>query len=387
MTLFSLLAVGDSVFQAVLDKYFDGMPDDRTIEIFNPITATSASGINTRPHTDAYSAFKVFADRVTKEGKSRCGDSYAVEMLDDDGILLLVVADGVSSCPCDWKASEVACEAAIKKFKECKGSVSDRLVRAAEKANNAARQIDGACAGSITSLTFGAWNIREDEIHYLNVGDSRIYMGPENNLEQITHDDVAPVLLKRNGEVVLSAGVPVFMRGVTRSLGQTDPLEFAVQTREFRNHEIVLLVSDGVSKNESFTTDFQSIFGATNVYEELSRFIRKSSYDNKDDATLIALWRTGQEDMSLEEMKRCINDAIDFRSANLSRGQILTFIKNQLPIMLTDELDTEVHATLDYAKDFGLNFDREFLSGLLGIALKKEDRIMVSRLRQLIRRT
>jgi uncharacterized protein (DUF1810 family)/serine/threonine protein phosphatase PrpC len=387
MTLFSLLAGKESVFQSVLNKYFGGIHDNKTIEIFNRLTATAAPGINTEPDTAAYTAFKVFADRVTKEGKTRCGDSFAVEMLDDDGVLLLVVADGVSSCPCDWKASEVACEAVIKKFKECKGSVSDRMVRAAEKANNSVRQIGGACAGSITSLTFAVWDVRKDQIHFLNVGDSRIYLGPEDNLEQITHDDVAPVLLKRNGEVVLNAGVPVFMRGVTRSLGQTDPLEFEVQTRAFRNHEIVLLVSDGISKNEAFTTSLRSIFGAQNVEDKLSQFVRESSYANRDDATLIVIWRTGQSDSSFDEIKRCIFERIDFRGSNLSRGQILNLIKTELPVMLMGHFDSEVHATLDYAKDFGLNFDREFLSELLSIAIKYEDRVIVERLRNLIRKS
>jgi uncharacterized protein (DUF1810 family) len=35
MTLFSFLAGKDSVFQSVLDKYFDGEPDRRTIDILH----------------------------------------------------------------------------------------------------------------------------------------------------------------------------------------------------------------------------------------------------------------------------------------------------------------------------------------------------------------
>ncbi len=386
MTLFCTLADEGSVFHSVLEKYFAGQLDERTIEILN--RSATRSVINTRPDISPSNTFKVFADRVTKVGKNKCGDSFAVEFLESEGILLLVVADGVSTCPCDWKASEVACEAVVRKFKDCQGSMDTRMVLAAGKANNAVRQIGGNCASSITSLTLATWNVNEDKIHFLNVGDSRLYLGPANDLEQITRDDVAPVLLKRNGEVVLNAGIPVFMRGVTRSLGQTDPLEFEVQTRPFRSHEVLLLVSDGISKNEAFTAQFDAIVGSSDLEEEFSQFIRDNSYDNRDDATLVAVWRTGTNDMVLGEIERCLQEGIDFRTSIIGVNQVLEFIKIELTAKMAAGFNSEVHTILDYAKEFGVKLDRDFLSSLLSAAISQgTDRLLVTRFRDLIRRT
>lgn len=333
-------------------------------------------------------AFKFIAEKVTKSDKAKCGDSFVVEYLENEEILLLVVADGVSSCPCDWKASEVACNVVVKKFKDSQGSIATRMISAAEKSNNAVSQIDGKCAGSITSLTFAAWHVNEDEIHILNVGDSRLYLGPENKLEQITHDDVAPVLLKRNGDVVLQAGVPVFMRGVTRSLGQTDPLEFEVQIQPFRSHEIVLLVSDGISKNDAFTINFTSIFGGSDFEEKLTQLIRENSYNNRDDATMVAVWRTDTSEAISGKIERCIQEGVDFRTSMIGVNQVLEFIKIELSTKMAAGLNSEVYTILDYAKEFGVKLDRDFLSGFLSIAIKQgTDRLLVTRLRDLIRRT
>ncbi len=66
---------------------------------------------------------------------------------------------------------------------------------AAAKANNAIRSaVNDSCKGMMTSLSLAVWEIGEDKIHILNVGDSRIYVGTEANLMQITVDDTTSVL-------------------------------------------------------------------------------------------------------------------------------------------------------------------------------------------------
>lgn len=268
MTLFSVLEGWDSIFQMALNKYFGGNTDNNSLEILNRIGGVSAC-VNTSPSLPDSVDFKVFAQRVAKAGKTRCGDSYVAEFLEDENILILAVSDGVSSSPCDWKAAEVACNAAIERFNSSEGSTAQRMAAAAEKAHNRVRQIGGDCAGSITSLTLVVWETSTDEIQVLNVGDSRAYLGPDNDLRQLTADDTQTVILKRNGEVVLQAGMPVFMRGVTRSLGQIEMLEFSVQSYPFQNSDLLVLVSDGVSKNEAFTSEFPAIFSSANVEQKL----------------------------------------------------------------------------------------------------------------------
>lgn len=340
------------------------------------------------PEVQRHEKFNAFAERITKGGKEKCGDSFVVEHLEEEQMLLLLVADGVSTSPCDWKASEVACETAVKKFETAIGDIPARMKIAAERAHNAVRQIQGSCSGSITSLTFVAWKIGTDMIHLINIGDSRAYVGPEDNMEQVTADDVLPVLLMRNGEVVLNAGVPVFMRGVTRSLGQVEPLKFEVKAHEFRKTDLLLLVSDGITKNEAFTIQLPSIFDSSNVEAKLSSLVKESSSRNKDDATLIAVWRCEADAAMAENYERCLSDWVDFRSLGIGRSQLIETLKADLPVRITRDENADVHRKLDYARAFKVNFDRDFLSAFLSLAIKQgTDRKLVTRLRDLIRTT
>lgn len=333
--------------------------------------------------------FTVLAERVSKGGKERCGDSLGVDYIEDENILLLVVADGVSSCPCDWKASEVACEAALARFKKLsEGTIAQRIAKAAEKAHDAVRQIGGPCAGSITSLTFVAWEIGKEHVYYTNIGDSRLYIGPEDDLTQVTSDDIQHVLLKRNGEVVLNAGAPVFMRGVTRSLGQVENLDIDVNTHPFGRTDLLVLVSDGITKNDAFANDIPSIFGSPKIEEKLEQFVKANSSRNKDDATFVALYRTDEDISAAGRYEECVNNWTDFRSHAISRSQAVEYMKKDLSSKILLNANDDVNRRLDYAKEYDIQFDRNFLSGFLSSVIKQEtDRDLVFRLRELIKRT
>lgn len=386
MTLFATLDGKESVFQAILNKYFDGAPDETSLKILRQL-GFNKSNINSLPTFREGDRFSIFAQRVAKSGKAKCGDSFAIEFIEEERLLVLTVADGVSSSPCDWKASETACEALLERFKSASGNVPQRMVNAATKAHNAVREIEGQCSGSITSLTFVVWETSSEEIHVLNVGDSRVYLGIDSVLEQITSDDVQPVILKRNGEVVLQAGVPVFMRGVTRSLGQIEALEFTVATHEFKSNHILLLVSDGISKNEAFTSEFPSIFSSANISKKLAELVAANSSRNKDDATLIAVWHSVADQSKRSVYEACVDAGTDFRPASLSAIEIVEFTKPDLIAKITENENDAVNALLDYADKFGLRFERDFLSSFLSLVIKQgTDRQLVARIRDLIRK-
>ncbi len=46
-------------------------------------------------------SYETFAYSITKAGKEKCGDAFAVHEFTEENLIVLVVADGVSSCPCD----------------------------------------------------------------------------------------------------------------------------------------------------------------------------------------------------------------------------------------------------------------------------------------------
>lgn len=335
-----------------------------------------------------HESFTVFAHKTAKAGKERCGDSFAVRFFEEEQILLLVVADGVSSSPCDWKASETACDALMERFQSASGNVSQRMVNAAAKAHNAVRQIEGRCSGSITSLSFVVWETSSEEIHVLNVGDSRVYLGPDNTLEQITSDDVRPVILKMNGENVFRAGLPVFLRGVTKSLGQDEALEFFVYSHKFDRSDILLLVSDGISKNEMFTLALPSIFGSARIREKLAELVAENSQRNNDDATLIAVWPSTSDQSRRSTYESGVANGADFRSLKLSPIETVEFIKDDLAVAVDGKRNEAANELLDYADKYGLKFDRTYLEKLLTLLIKQDrNRFLVARIRNYIRRT
>jgi len=333
--------------------------------------------------------FDIFSYSVTKAGKDKCGDAFAVQELMEEHLVMLVVADGVSSLPCDWLASKTACETVVTVFTKTEGSISERMKMAASKANNAIKStVDGSCKGMMTSLSLAVWQTTEDKIHFLNVGDSRIYIGTEADLEQLTVDDTMNVLVKRGGEVLLNAGMPVFMRGVTRSLGQGDPLAYEVETHEFSSKDLLVLVSDGICKNEAFTSDIKNIFSRSNLTEQLTQLVRINSEKNKDDATLIVLWRTEKDENLRTIYEECISAKADFREKNLSGQNVIEFLQDDMLDKLSRNLNEKVNDLLDYADQFNLKFSRAFLSDFLSLVIKQgTERNLVFRLRELIKST
>lgn len=331
--------------------------------------------------------YQIFSYSVTKAGKDKCGDAFAVQELKEENLIILVVADGVSSLPCDWLASKTACETVVSVFTETKGSIAGRMKTAAGKANNAIRSaVDNSCKGMMTSLSLAVWEIGEDKIYFLNVGDSRIYIGTEADLEQLTIDDTTNVLVKRGGEVILNAGMPVFMRGVTRSLGQGDPLTYEVETHKFSTKDLLVLVSDGICKNEAFTSDIKNIFSYSNLSEQLTQLVRENSEKNKDDATLIVLWRKENDENSRAIYKECVIEKTDFREKGLSGQNVIGFLQSDLFDQISQAGNEKVNELLDYAAEFNLKFSHVFLSDFLSRVIRQgTDRNLVFRLRELIK--
>jgi serine/threonine protein phosphatase PrpC len=330
--------------------------------------------------------FNVFSHAVGKAGKEKCGDALAVYESKEETLVLLAVADGVSSCPCDWLAAKTACETVVAAFTETSGGVPGRMKAAAAKANSAIRQITGSCKGMLTSLSLAVWEIGTDTVHFLNVGDSRIYVGTESNLEQITVDDAMSVLVKIGGEILLDAGMPVFRRGVFRSLGQNEPLTFEVQTHKFSSKDLLVLVTDGICKNEAFTLELKDIFERGSFSEKLEQFVKTNSEKNKDDATLVVLWRAGGDKESRAVYEECLAKGINFREKDLSGRITLEYLQSDLNRNLSQNSNEIVNKLFDYAEQFGLKFGYEFLNAFIKEVTKQgTDRKLATRLQNLIR--
>jgi serine/threonine protein phosphatase PrpC len=176
------------------------------------------------------------------------------------------------------------------------------------------------------------------------------------------------------------------MRGVTRSLGQSDPLTYEVETHKFSSKDLLVLVSDGICKNEAFTLDLKTIFSRSNLSEQLTQLVRINSEKNKDDATLIVLWRTEKDENLRAIYEECVSVKADFREKNLSGQNVIEFLQDDLLGKLSRNSNEKVNDLFDYAAQFNLKFSRAFLSDFLSLVIKQgTDRRLVFRIRELIK--
>lgn len=227
--------------------------------------------------------YEIYTRKYNKPDKEKCGDSFAFAEIKEKELILLAVADGVSSAPCDWLASNTACETVFRLFSENPDIAN--LQKYFEKVHQSIRQGQKECAGMLTSLSLVVLDAKANRIYFTNVGDSAILVGTETEFQQITTDDVASILVKRDGEPLLVNGVPIFARGVTRSLGQVEPLEIEIVNRQIGSNEIIVLVSDGVIKDNAFSSKISGILSQGLWENELDKFVKECAQKNKDDAT------------------------------------------------------------------------------------------------------
>ena len=171
-------------------------------------------------------------------------------------------------------------------------------------------------------------------------------------------------------------------------MGQGDPLAYEVEIHEFSSKDLLVLVSDGICKNEAFTSELKDIFSGSNLSEQLADLVKDNSDMNKDDATLIVLWRTEKDENLQAVYKECIKAKTDFRDKDLSGQNVIGFLQGDLTDEISRNSNEKVNELLDYAAQFNLKFSRAFLSDFLSLVIKQEtDRQLVARLRDLIRST
>lgn len=201
--------------------------------------------------------YNIHFHSLPKAGKERNGDSSQVRELPEENLVLLTVADGVGSHVCDWQASETTCEVVCESFAQLEGRISDRLRQGIQCAHAQVRGETGNCAGAQSTLIAVVWERNENRVHYASVGDSRLYKLSSRGIAQLTNDDTASVLATVGGEPVLSAGMPVFIKGLTKAIGQQEVLDVNVHSREFLEGESLVLATDGMHGYGLFSRDLE----------------------------------------------------------------------------------------------------------------------------------
>ena len=225
-------------------------------------------------------------------------DSYGIAQLDagtpNGQQLLAVLADGMGGMAQGEVASQLAIQTVFQEWRSQSHPFSDdptpELAAIVEKANQAISQAVHN-GGTTLSLLLA----QGQQLSIAHVGDSRIYLLRDHEIQQLSEDHSLVALLVASGEISREESYDHPDRNVlTKSLGSQAKLSRGyVQTRSdirLQDGDILLLCSDGVwdlipdrELRELFTP---SIPLDTAVQTVLETVLQRGAIDN---ATLIAL--------------------------------------------------------------------------------------------------
>ncbi|MDR3666060.1 MAG: SpoIIE family protein phosphatase [Ignavibacteriaceae bacterium] len=236
--------------------------------------------------------FEVIESTKEKEGKKNNGDHSKWEYIQEEDLLIIACADGVTNSGFDYLASKISCEESIKEFINSHGSIEDRLHNGVLYANKMVSEYSEQTKGMLSTLLLLVWETDMNNIYYINIGDSRIYQISKNKCKPITEDDslLEPILL--NGKHVVQGGVPLFRKVITKAMGQSEILNYVIKKTPFNQGEILVFSTDGVHNDSPLSSKLiQLLWDEDKLQTEIDEFTRNCASSNEDDATAVVLRR------------------------------------------------------------------------------------------------
>ena len=163
---------------------------------------------------------------------------------------LYLVADGMGGC----NAGEVASSTAISAFVEAmenaeNGETLDKMMSAIAQCN---KKVYQKSRENVEFLDMGttlvAVTVENEKMFIVHVGDSRVYLFRENNLQQITTDHSYVMELVKIGSITREeAEVHPKRNIITRAIGIREEVEADTVIEDVKQRDKILLCTDGLS--------------------------------------------------------------------------------------------------------------------------------------------
>lgn len=172
-----------------------------------------------------------------------------------NGVTWAVVCDGMGGAMGGNVASETAAKVISDKLTSGyhegmnDNSIKHLVISAVEAANASVfskSKADDSLTGMGTTVVLAI--INADTMYLANVGDSRIYVVSENNINQLTTDHSVVQMMIDRGEITREEAVDHPQKNViTRALGVEDEVRIDYAQEIYNEGETVLLCSDGLT--------------------------------------------------------------------------------------------------------------------------------------------
>ena len=244
---------------------------------------------------------------------------------------LFAVADGMGGAQAGEVASRIAASAFERRQRLSREEPAEgQLEEIAQTANREIHQLaqeDSSRAGMGTTLT--AAMVRNDEVAFGHVGDSRAYVLRDGKLKRLTKDHSLVEELRRQGRLTEEQAEEHPQRSIiTRALGPEPSVNVDTMTFPARDGDVFLLCSDGLTTMVSddeirrILTESRSLRGAVNRLVEAAnrgggrdnitavafRLADAEAKEGEESATLIS--RTAEQAGLTGERMRAAGDRL-----------------------------------------------------------------------------
>lgn len=182
-------------------------------------------------------------------------DAYATQLLEEAGVAIVAVCDGMGGANAGNVASRFAIETFMERVQEqvtadmSRETIERALRDAADAANETVFRLSmrqPEFAGMGTTIIAGV--ITQDKTMLLNIGDSRAYEIDAKNIVQLTEDHSYVNEMIRQGRLRPEEARTHPNRNlITRAVGVDPRVEADVYEVDLREGETLLLCSDGLS--------------------------------------------------------------------------------------------------------------------------------------------
>ena len=216
---------------------------------------------------------------------------------------LFAVADGMGGAQAGEVASRIAARAFERAPRNRDASAEGQLEEIARKANreiHTLAQEDSSRAGMGTTLT--AAMLRDDEVAFGHVGDSRAYLLRDGQLKRLTKDHSLVEELRRQGRLTEEQAEEHPQRSIiTRALGPEPDVNVDTMTFPARDGDVFLLCSDGLTTMVSDDEIREILVSSRSLRAAVNRLVDAANRGGGRDNITAVAFRVADADAKEED--------------------------------------------------------------------------------------
>ncbi|MCP4115852.1 MAG: serine/threonine-protein phosphatase [Desulfobacteraceae bacterium] len=266
----------------VSGTYAEKIESCRECEFYKEVNKGAGQTRLTIGNVDIFGSTHLGLVRKTNE------DRYMIRQMEDESILM-AVADGLGGGVSSDYAAEIA-KARLVGLKQLttgrERQELDQMARDLDLIISDKAQKEPELEAMATTLVCAI--LKDDHIHWVNVGDSRLYVLRDGKLVQVTEDQTLAKFLVEEGELTPEQAKEHYSSDVLDQCVGYGECEPETASFEIRKNDLLILSTDGLHKMVPGKT-FLSILNASIPIEEKTGALIRAALDSggKDNITIV----------------------------------------------------------------------------------------------------